>query len=430
MAISWRLAFLCTVATAGFCGAACGIAGPSAALDGGSPPSSWNLDVSLTGGGAGRVTSTPAGIDCPGICATAFPDGTAVSFAATPAAGNSFLGWNGPCSGAGTCTVSGTATVSATFALLPAAKLTVVPVAAQVPNIRLNPDPMRLFVRQWAKFEARLNGLTVPRVKWSVREGAAAGVVAGDGTYTAPQTTGFYHLDAASVDDPEVGGAIVIQVVATQDLYDYGGSILPKPKVTLIWWGAREDFAGAVDDFHGFLAGVNGSAWLSILDQYMRGDKAEIAFAGEIFEPAPGRAASLLDPGPRICSVLAEHGLSPDPDTVYSLMVAAAAAKVAYHANTTCGSVQVPIIVLTLPVAGAVQDGTCGGRLTPAQKMLRSFSHELAETITDPRPFTAWADIYGQEIADDCAHAICAVFPAGSYSLTMLLSNAAHGCAP
>ena len=62
--------------------------------------------------------------------------------------------------------------------------------------------------------------------------------------------------------------------------------------------------------------------------------------------------------------------------------------------------------------------------------MLRSFSHELAETITDPRPFTAWADIYGQEIADDCAHAICAVFPAGSYSLTMLLSNAAHGCAP
>ena len=66
MAISWRLEFLCTAATAGFCAAACGIAGPSAAPDGGSPPSSRNLDVSLTGGGAGRVTSTPAGIDCPG----------------------------------------------------------------------------------------------------------------------------------------------------------------------------------------------------------------------------------------------------------------------------------------------------------------------------------------------------------------------------
>jgi len=31
MAISWRLEFLCTAATAGFCAAACGIAGPSAA---------------------------------------------------------------------------------------------------------------------------------------------------------------------------------------------------------------------------------------------------------------------------------------------------------------------------------------------------------------------------------------------------------------
>ena len=241
---------------------------------------------------------------------------------------------------------------------------------------------------------------------------------------------GFYHLDATSVDDPEVGGSLVIQVVATQDLYDYGGAILPKPKVTLIWLGARDDFAGAVDDFHGFLGGVNGSAWLSVLDQYTRGDKAEVTFAGEIFEPAPGRAAPLLDPGPRICSVLARHGLSPDPGAIYSLMVAAATTRVAYHAVTLCGAVQVPIIVLSLPSAGAIQDGACGGRLTPAQKMVRSFSHELAETITDPYPFTAWGDIYGQEVADDCAHATCVAFPAGSYSLTMLLSNAAQGCAP
>ena len=428
MAISWRLALASTAA--GLLGAACGVAGPGAAPDSGPPASSWRLDVALTGGGAGRVTSIPAGIDCPGTCGTAFPAGTDVSFAATPAAGNSFLGWNGPCSGTGTCIVSSTAMVSATFAPLPATRLTVVPVATQVANIRLNPDPMRLFVRQWARFEARLNGLTVPRVNWSVREGTAAGIVAGDGTYTAPQTVGFYHLDATSVDDPEVGGSLVIQVVATQDLYDYGGAILPKPKVTLIWLGARDDFAGAVDDFHGFLGGVNGSAWLSVLDQYTRGDKAEVTFAGEIFEPAPGRAAPLLDPGPRICSVLARHGLSPDPGAIYSLMVAAATTRVAYHAVTLCGAVQVPIIVLSLPSAGAIQDGACGGRLTPAQKMVRSFSHELAETITDPYPFTAWGDIYGQEVADDCAHATCVAFPAGSYSLTMLLSNAAQGCAP
>src|SRR5207237_9041682 len=99
MAISWRVALASTVA--GLYGVACGAAGPGAAPDGGPPASSWRVDVALTGGGAGRVTSTPAGIDCPGTCATAFPAGTAVSFAPTPAAGNAFRGCNGPFAGAG-----------------------------------------------------------------------------------------------------------------------------------------------------------------------------------------------------------------------------------------------------------------------------------------------------------------------------------------
>src|SRR6185503_554423 len=37
-------------------------------------------------------------------CAASFASGAAVAFTATPAAGSTFTGWSGGCSGTGTCT--------------------------------------------------------------------------------------------------------------------------------------------------------------------------------------------------------------------------------------------------------------------------------------------------------------------------------------
>ena len=55
--------------------------------------------------GAGTVTSTPAGIACPGKCTATFATGTSVLLTAAPKSGASFLGWGGSCTGAGACTV-------------------------------------------------------------------------------------------------------------------------------------------------------------------------------------------------------------------------------------------------------------------------------------------------------------------------------------
>ena len=57
------------------------------------------ISVSLSGTGAGTITSTPAGINCPGTCQATFPVGSTVTLHATPAAdGASFLGeWGAPC---------------------------------------------------------------------------------------------------------------------------------------------------------------------------------------------------------------------------------------------------------------------------------------------------------------------------------------------
>ncbi|NKI34776.1 hypothetical protein HFP89_06315 [Wenzhouxiangella sp. XN79A] len=64
------------------------------------------LSVSLAGAGSGTVQSLPAGIDCPGVCSTDFPNGTEVQLIQMPDPGSGFDGWGGSCSGDGACVVT------------------------------------------------------------------------------------------------------------------------------------------------------------------------------------------------------------------------------------------------------------------------------------------------------------------------------------
>ena len=78
------------------------------------------LELTLLGAGTGTVTSSPPGIDCGSACLAQFEDGTSVTLTASAAAGSSFAGWSGACSGTSTtCTVSMTQarSVTATFTL-------------------------------------------------------------------------------------------------------------------------------------------------------------------------------------------------------------------------------------------------------------------------------------------------------------------------
>ena len=78
----------------------------------------YTLTVSTSGNGT--VTSTDGFINCPGTCSQSYPGNTQVTLNATPAAGWTFSGWSGACSGTGPCVVTMTQNLSvgATFTQL------------------------------------------------------------------------------------------------------------------------------------------------------------------------------------------------------------------------------------------------------------------------------------------------------------------------
>ena len=73
------------------------------------------LTVRKAGTGTGRITSLPAGINCPGTCAFSFLFGASVKLTAKPSSRSIFSGWSGACHGtAAACTLSMTASTATT----------------------------------------------------------------------------------------------------------------------------------------------------------------------------------------------------------------------------------------------------------------------------------------------------------------------------
>lgn len=68
------------------------------------PPGQFQLNLSRIG--AGRVLSTPAGIDCGEICTGGFVAGSKVRLSAEATAAQRFVEWRGACTGGGECVVT------------------------------------------------------------------------------------------------------------------------------------------------------------------------------------------------------------------------------------------------------------------------------------------------------------------------------------
>src|SRR5580704_7836761 len=95
----------------GACGGSSGTGPP--------PPADYALTLTEAGTGGGTVTSTPAGIVCPGTCTANFTSGTQVTLTQAASNGSTFGGWSGACTGTAGCAVGMTAaeSVTATFTI-------------------------------------------------------------------------------------------------------------------------------------------------------------------------------------------------------------------------------------------------------------------------------------------------------------------------
>lgn len=88
------------------------------------PLSTYTLTVNISG--VGTVTSSPAGITCPGTCSADYTASTQVNLTATPASTSTFTSWSGACTTAtSTCNITMTqaTSVTATFTAKPQGKI-------------------------------------------------------------------------------------------------------------------------------------------------------------------------------------------------------------------------------------------------------------------------------------------------------------------
>ncbi len=219
-----------------------------------------------------------------------------------------------------------------------------------------------------------------------------------------------------------------------------GGPLLLNPKVYLVLWGnwSSADPYREGQFLNRFFAGVGGTAWGATLTQYTsrlgRVVNAPNILKG-VWNDTTTPPSSLTD------SVAAQEALSArthflgganDPNALYVIAtpenVANGIARACAWHNAANGGV--PYIALPY----LANETPCGSQQfgTVLDGVSIVAGHELAEAVTDPDPWTGWADPSKYEIGDKCAWVglYQAQLANGTYPMQPIWSNAIGGCAP
>jgi hypothetical protein len=302
----------------------------------------------------------------------------------------------------------------------------------------VEPDHVTVEVQGLVVFRANLPGTPDSDVVWSIQEGAEGGTIDSLGQYIAPgDHEGVYHVVATSRTDPSKTGMATV-TVQRFDLLDHGGNVAASTRTFALWWGRASAFpADARAVVESLLTGLDGSTYLGVVDEYLRGTHATTSFGGSLFDdatvpPSANPAESVV--GGKACSALAANGIANRAgDLVFvitSTFPAGTLPFCAWHSWVTCNDEALLVVYLPNP------EGTPCGRMgngcntfSPEATALGTFAaHELMESITDPY-ITTWQDLLGDEIADKCfGLAACVPLSTGTLQLQPLYSNALHAC--
>lgn len=307
-----------------------------------------------------------------------------------------------------------------------------VTVVAEV-EVRIDPAQVVVHAGDSVQLTARVSGTSDRTVTWSVQE-AGGGRVGGSGLYTAPRSEGIFHVVATSHADPGKK-AVAAVTVSWFDLLDKGGAVIPDSRTFALWWGDPAAWPADVRPTQeALLSGLNGSAYLAIADQYMRGARTSTSFAGSMVDASA--APTSADPatvGGKACAALTAAGVTPkasDLVVVYGAAAMSAQSYCAWHWYASCGGATILIAWIPNPKGTSCLAPTrgCNQLSDVANSMANAIVHEMMEAITDPYA-TSWMDSDSQEIADKCEGDFrCVRIGAGTFQLQSEYSNAAHAC--
>ena len=276
-------------------------------------------------------------------------------------------------------------TASATLTVVTSGSIAV---AVDPPEVTLSPGSKQVF-------HAKVTGTSNTSVTWSVVE-SDGGSIDDQAIYTAPSTRlGIFHVAATSQADASKSAVATVSV-AYDDLIDHGGPVAPTVRVFALWWGPPADFPGDMRPaMESLLSHLDGSSTLAIADQYLRGAKATIRFAGSLFDssapPAESTEGYLIDEA--TCRALDAAGVTPqagDMVFVYTSnfphMEPATGLFCASHGDVSCNGTRVLSAYMPNPQGSicVMRDRGCNS-YSDATRLTGSFTvHELLETITDP----------------------------------------------
>ena len=155
--------------------------------------------------GACPVSTLPAYITACNL-ATFDNAGFAIS-ASSPVAGGA--------TGSQTASLLATKLVGAALTL-DCSKTTLCGSATPVVSVGISPPAASVQTGGTQQFMATVTGTTNTAVNWTVQEGTAGGMVSTSGLYTAPATTGAYHVIATSAADTSKSASATVTVSAPQ----------------------------------------------------------------------------------------------------------------------------------------------------------------------------------------------------------------------
>ncbi len=272
---------------------------------------------------------------------------------------------------------------------------------------------------------------------FALREGAAGGSITPAGLYQAPADAGgTFHVTS--------GAAVATVTVLPPDLVDRGGPVAPATRTFAVFWGDPGAWSGDLRSTQeDLLRGLDGSAYLGLADQYLRGAVATTRFGGSFTDLSPPPAspgqADAQSIGAEACNALRTGGVTPaegDWVVVYGgAELTPAPGFCAWHSYFNCGGAAlliafVPNVTGSFGCLNLGGPGDCNSASAEANATASLTAHELLESITDPFVST-WTDDAGKELADKCeGEPRCVALSSGSFVLQAAYSNAAHACAP